>query len=60
VKAQFKAADRLGARFVVLVGEDELAAGVATVRDLQSGEQRKVPLAEVAASLAPAAVGLSN
>ncbi len=48
VRAQFKAADRLGARYVVLVGEDELAAGEATVRDLASGEQKKVPLDKVA------------
>ena len=48
VKAQFKAADRLGARFVVLVGEEELAAGEATVRDLASGEQKRVPLDKVA------------
>ncbi len=48
VKAQFKAADRLGARFVVLVGEEELASGEAAVRDLATGEQKKVPFDKLA------------
>ena len=41
MKAQMKAADRSGAPWAVLVGEDELAAGTATVRDLRdrSGQQ---------------------
>ena len=43
MRAQFKAADRSGARLAVVLGERELAAGVATVRDLESGEQRAVP-----------------
>ena len=37
-------ADRIGARAAVLLGDDELARGAATVRDLDSGEQSEVPL----------------
>lgn len=37
-------ADRAGARRVYVVGPEELAAGRALVRDLQSGEQVTVPL----------------
>jgi histidyl-tRNA synthetase len=37
MKAQMKAADRSGATFVVIVGEDEVAAGTVTVRDLRGG-----------------------
>jgi histidyl-tRNA synthetase len=37
MKAQMKAADRSGASFVVIVGEDEVAAGAVTVRDLRGG-----------------------
>ncbi|MCL2434329.1 MAG: His/Gly/Thr/Pro-type tRNA ligase C-terminal domain-containing protein, partial [Clostridia bacterium] len=33
-KAQFKYADKLGARYVVTLGPDELAAGKAQVRDM--------------------------
>ncbi len=36
MKSQMKAADRSGARFAAIVGEDEAAAGVVTLRDLRS------------------------
>ncbi len=48
LKAQLKAADKAGARWVVLLGEDELARGVALVRDLASGDQREAALESVA------------
>ena len=44
MKAQMKAADRSGARFAAIVGEDEDAAGAVTVRPLrEEGEQELVP-----------------
>jgi len=43
----------VGARICVLLGADEVAAGVATVRDMASHEQVKVPLDELAAYVAP-------
>lgn len=46
LKSQMKQADRLGASFVVIVGEEELGRGVATLRRLASGEQEEVGLAE--------------
>ena len=46
MRAQFKQADRVGASYAVILGEDELAQGVATVRDMASGEEQKVPVAE--------------
>ena len=42
MKAQMKEANRQRARFAVIVGENELASGRATVRDLDSSEQREV------------------
>ncbi len=36
-------ADRLGARFAVIVGEDELAARQFTVKRLADGDQRRLP-----------------
>lgn len=45
MKKRMAKADAAGARVAVIVGEDELAAGEATVKDLKSGEQRRVPLA---------------
>lgn len=47
-------ADKAGARVVVIVGEQDWEAGLVTVRDLTSGEQRQVApegTAEVAADL---------
>jgi histidyl-tRNA synthetase len=47
VKAQMKRADRVHARVTLIVGEDELARGEVTVRDMKSGDQSPVPRAGV-------------
>ena len=52
VKAQMKAADRSGARFALVVGDDEIAAGTVGVRDLAASEQTTVALPDLAAHLA--------
>ena len=57
LRAQFKQADRVGASYAVILGEDELAQRVATVRDMASGEEREVPFAEGAKELLRAVVG---
>ena len=44
VKSQFKFADKLGAKYVITIGEDELNKGVATLKDMQSGEGQDVKL----------------
>ncbi len=49
---RLKAANKLNGRAAVLIGEDELAREVATVRDLDSGAQTEVALAALAAHLA--------
>jgi len=48
---RMRRADRIGARAAVLMGDDELASGVATVRDLDSGAQSAVALDALAAHL---------
>lgn len=48
MKAQMKDASRSGARFAVILGREEIAAGEATVKDLETGDQERCPLAEVA------------
>jgi len=50
LKKSFDAADRTSRRIVIL-GEDELASGILTVKDFASGTQTKVPRAELAAYL---------
>jgi len=47
LRAQMKSADRLGARFAVIVGEQEVAAGRAGLRDMQTGDQAQVAFGEV-------------
>lgn len=47
LKAQLKAANRLGASTVVIVGEDELAKGVVQVRNMQTATQEELPLPQV-------------
>jgi histidyl-tRNA synthetase len=48
---QFQYADRAGIRYMVLVGEDEAARGVATVKDLRAQAQFEVPRGELAAAI---------
>lgn len=45
-KGQFRQADRAGARYAVVIGDEELAAGVCSLRDMATGEQRSVPVAD--------------
>ena len=51
LKSQFKLADKLGARYVAVIGPDELAAGAANLRDMESHEERQVPLDTVVAAV---------
>ncbi len=45
LKSQLKSASDHGARFVIILGEQEIGEGAATVKDMKSGEQAKVSLA---------------
>jgi len=45
--AQLKAAAGAGAKFVVIVGKDELDAGMLTLRDMAGGGQESLTLAEI-------------
>ncbi|SDM86600.1 histidyl-tRNA synthetase [Fictibacillus solisalsi] len=47
MKAQFKAADRTNAKIVAVLGDDELANGVISVKEMESGNQTEVKLEEV-------------
>lgn len=54
-KAQFRSADRAGARFALVLGENEVAAGTATLKDLAAGTQETLPRGEVVERLVRAA-----
>jgi histidyl-tRNA synthetase len=47
IKAQFKAADRLNAKFVAILGDDELVKEVINIKEMSTGEQTEVPLHSV-------------
>ncbi|KAB8127314.1 histidine--tRNA ligase [Gracilibacillus oryzae] len=47
MKAQFKAADRLKARFVLVLGEEELENNVIAVKNMESGEQENVAIDQI-------------
>jgi histidyl-tRNA synthetase len=51
LKSQMSLADRLGATFVVILGDQELAAGAVTLRRMATGEQETVPLSELVPKL---------
>jgi histidyl-tRNA synthetase len=47
LKAQLKMADRAGATYAAILGEQELAEGMITVRRMADGHQERVKLSEV-------------
>ena len=47
VKAQFKYADKLGAQYVAVIGGNELASGVLTVKNMKDGTQAAVKCGEL-------------
>jgi histidyl-tRNA synthetase len=51
LKKGFETAEKLGAKYAVIVGENEVAADTFAVKDLKSGEQVSVARAELAKKL---------
>lgn len=47
VKAQMKYANKIGAKKVVIIGENELEKGTANVKDMATGEQTEIELARL-------------
>jgi histidyl-tRNA synthetase len=53
-----KRADRSGARYAVILGDDEVARGIAAVKPLrEDAGQAEVPLADLGAELARRVAG---
>ncbi|MBO4251739.1 MAG: histidine--tRNA ligase [Clostridia bacterium] len=42
IKAQFKYADKLGAKYVAVIGSDELSRGIVKLKNMTSGEEKEV------------------
>jgi histidyl-tRNA synthetase len=52
LRRRMERANRIGVRTAVILGEDDIARGVVQVKDLKTGEQEAVAMAEIAARLA--------
>jgi histidyl-tRNA synthetase len=50
-RAQMKYADKLGARMVIIIGDDEIQQGYFTLRDMQSKEQVQIDKKEIVESV---------
>jgi histidyl-tRNA synthetase len=51
MKRRMQRANKVNARAAIIIGDNELAKGVAQLKDLDSGEQREVALDQLAAAL---------
>ena len=51
LKSQLRQAGKLNARKCIMIGQDELAAKAALVKDMDSGEQETMPLADLITAL---------
>lgn len=47
VKAQMREANRQRARYVIVLGENELKSGTAKLKDMQSGKETEIPLKKI-------------
>jgi len=54
MKTLLARASKIGARFAVIIGDDELARGVVQVRDLKHSTQREVAVAQASSAIADA------
>jgi len=54
LKAQMKAADRLRARLTVIIGEDELARGLIKIRNMGTGTESEVRVADAVTEITKA------
>jgi histidyl-tRNA synthetase len=46
LKAQMRQANKKNAKFVAILGEDELAKGTIMLRNMATGEQREIKISE--------------
>ncbi len=60
IKSQMKRADRLGAAFTLIIGDNELARGEVTVKDMAHSEQQSVPRAGVVSHLNALRTGVTE
>lgn len=50
IRAQMKYADKIGARFSIVLGDEELKNGIANLKNMDSGETNEIPLSTFVSS----------
>ena len=48
LKAQMKYADKIGAQYAIVLGENELGTGQAELKNLRGGEKQMIKLCDIA------------
>ena len=51
LKSQMRTADKRGAKFVLIIGDDEMAKGEAVLRDMSTKEQKTVKFEDLAVAI---------
>lgn len=51
MKAQMKSAAKSGAKFALIIGEDEVASSTVTIKNLETSAQDTIPIAEVSSRI---------
>jgi histidyl-tRNA synthetase len=51
LRSQLRTADKQGARMALIIGDNEIAEGVMTLRDLRSGDQEGIPADQLITTL---------
>ncbi|MFA5104295.1 MAG: histidine--tRNA ligase [Candidatus Margulisiibacteriota bacterium] len=53
LKSQLKAADNLGAKYVLIIGEEELKKGLFPLRNMKTGQQKEIKMDELFREIEP-------
>ena len=48
LKSQMKDANRLNAKHVLIIGEDEIKQNIAQIKNMSSGEQKSIKIKDIA------------
>jgi histidyl-tRNA synthetase len=51
LRSQMRTADKLGAKYVIMIGDEEIEEGVVTLRDMRDGQQETIDVQMVSSSL---------
>ena len=47
LKAQMKYADKIGVKYTIVIGDDEISNGKVNIKNMSSGEQKEIEISEL-------------